>query len=546
MKVEVGMMNVVKGFANENIESIEMEDDTMIDNCTVGKNIASLRQAKGMTQQQLAAVMNVSHQAVSKWENGAALPDIQTLLELTQLFGVTVEQLLNDDISQSRLKQEEKRVKHSVKEIGNYVNEVFNDIGNMFKAEPKETPCEEDAAQTSVDSKSEETKANIDIKNLIEMAPFMSKSAVGEMLKNCHQKLTIEEISALAPFVDSACLERLIRESEQEINWDTLRRLAPFLKKEVVDAFARMIAMGGKYVRPVSVEVNKTAEDVYKTIDHVSRKIGAGMDKAVRKVVRVGNDVVNEVSRAFDDLTTEPTAREDRLGKLRRAAFEKALEEGKWDWIEAHVHEIADADLKQQIVERAYAMDMREWVGRNLPDYADDETVDHAIQNDEWDWLGKNLSKFDALMQQRVAIAAKTAQRWQWLMEYADRLPVGEYVVEIADSARKSGEKDLAVQLIRYAMESESVCSMTMMALDDADMGFIDLYMDVLSQDHLQAICRKLIETERWQDALKFAGRLNLDNIEWMMESAIQAGNFDMIDALDELLNQEKNENVGE
>jgi transcriptional regulator with XRE-family HTH domain len=66
----------------------------MIDNRTVGRTIATLRQAKGMTQQQLAAAMNVSHQAVSKWETGAALPDIQTLLELTRLFGVTVEQLL--------------------------------------------------------------------------------------------------------------------------------------------------------------------------------------------------------------------------------------------------------------------------------------------------------------------------------------------------------------------------------------------------------------------------------------------------------------------
>ena len=63
----------------------------MIDNRTVGKTIAALRQAKGMTQQQLAAAMNVSHQAVSKWENGAALPDIQTLVELTRLFGITLE-----------------------------------------------------------------------------------------------------------------------------------------------------------------------------------------------------------------------------------------------------------------------------------------------------------------------------------------------------------------------------------------------------------------------------------------------------------------------
>ena len=68
----------------------------MVDTRAVGRLIATLRQTKGLTQQQLAAALNVSHQAVSKWENGAALPDIQTLLDLTKLFGITVEQLLRD------------------------------------------------------------------------------------------------------------------------------------------------------------------------------------------------------------------------------------------------------------------------------------------------------------------------------------------------------------------------------------------------------------------------------------------------------------------
>ena len=62
----------------------------MIDNIAVGKTIARMRQNKNMTQQQLAAALNVSHQAVSKWETGAALPDIQTLMNLTRLFGVTM------------------------------------------------------------------------------------------------------------------------------------------------------------------------------------------------------------------------------------------------------------------------------------------------------------------------------------------------------------------------------------------------------------------------------------------------------------------------
>ena len=68
----------------------------MIDNRLVGRKIAALRQSNALTQQQLAALMNVSHQAVSKWESGQALPDIQTMLELTRFFGITVEQLISD------------------------------------------------------------------------------------------------------------------------------------------------------------------------------------------------------------------------------------------------------------------------------------------------------------------------------------------------------------------------------------------------------------------------------------------------------------------
>jgi len=66
----------------------------MIDNAKTGAYIAYLRQRAGMTQTQLAVLMNVTHQAVSKWENGSALPDMQTMLNLSAVFGVTIEEML--------------------------------------------------------------------------------------------------------------------------------------------------------------------------------------------------------------------------------------------------------------------------------------------------------------------------------------------------------------------------------------------------------------------------------------------------------------------
>ena len=71
----------------------------MADTRAIGQAIAQLRRAMHMTQQALAAHLYVSHQAVSKWEHGVALPDIITLYTMCRLFGITMEQLITTDIS---------------------------------------------------------------------------------------------------------------------------------------------------------------------------------------------------------------------------------------------------------------------------------------------------------------------------------------------------------------------------------------------------------------------------------------------------------------
>ena len=54
---------------------------------TLGKRIMALRKAKGWTQEQLAAQLGISAQAVSKWENDVSCPDISTLPALAALLG---------------------------------------------------------------------------------------------------------------------------------------------------------------------------------------------------------------------------------------------------------------------------------------------------------------------------------------------------------------------------------------------------------------------------------------------------------------------------
>ncbi len=60
----------------------------------IGKNIKAYREAKGLTQEQLADQMGVTRQAVSNWENMKTQPDIDTLFRLAQIFGISVEELI--------------------------------------------------------------------------------------------------------------------------------------------------------------------------------------------------------------------------------------------------------------------------------------------------------------------------------------------------------------------------------------------------------------------------------------------------------------------
>ena len=63
----------------------------------IGQFICSLRKKNGMTQSELAQKLLVTSQAVSKWENGRGIPDIEILKQISELFHVDLETLLNGE-----------------------------------------------------------------------------------------------------------------------------------------------------------------------------------------------------------------------------------------------------------------------------------------------------------------------------------------------------------------------------------------------------------------------------------------------------------------
>ena len=95
----------------------------------LGTKIRQLRFRAGLTQEQLAEKLSIGAQAVSKWENAVAMPDITLLPPLAETFGVTIDDLF-DLTAEQRMNRIENRL-----EIGDDLpQELFREYEDFLKA----------------------------------------------------------------------------------------------------------------------------------------------------------------------------------------------------------------------------------------------------------------------------------------------------------------------------------------------------------------------------------------------------------------------------
>ncbi len=76
-----------------------------IDSIKIGKLISDLRKKNNLTQSDLANILNVTNQAVSKWENGRGIPDVELLKKLSEVFKIDMEELLDGELKDKKRKK---------------------------------------------------------------------------------------------------------------------------------------------------------------------------------------------------------------------------------------------------------------------------------------------------------------------------------------------------------------------------------------------------------------------------------------------------------
>ena len=108
----------------------------------IGEKIKAARTESGITQEQAAESLLVSRQTISNWENGKSLPDIVSVIKMSQLYNLSLDELLKGDcVMMEKIEKDMKLVK-AEKKVVRYgfisvaVGVVILVLGELFEGNP--------------------------------------------------------------------------------------------------------------------------------------------------------------------------------------------------------------------------------------------------------------------------------------------------------------------------------------------------------------------------------------------------------------------------
>ncbi|KZE69193.1 hypothetical protein AWM68_02690 [Fictibacillus phosphorivorans] len=204
----------------------------MLNSQLIGSYISKLRKEKDFTQVELAEQLNISHQAVSKWERGESLPDIGTLVSLAALFQTSVDVLLSGGsrtVSSNHVGQMVNQLAtHQLEGAASLLNAGDTDVYEFIAIAPLlKTGVIEEVIQHV-------NEERLNLEHVIQLAPFVNETLLGKLLTKLKiEECSWEQVESLAPFLPKPFLSDLLTKVNAPVTLANLLHLAPFLAGEI-------------------------------------------------------------------------------------------------------------------------------------------------------------------------------------------------------------------------------------------------------------------------------------------------------------------------
>lgn len=220
----------------------------------IGAFISGLRKENNYTQAELAQLLNISHQAVSKWERGDSLPDIGLLPRTAKLLRVTVDELLYGARVHSEHNGEHRRFSAGPSTMSVASNpgeksweedgDVLDD-GKVFTYEHISSLAPF-LSQETLEAMVEQAEGEADWANVTALAPFLGRTSLEKWIEGVVDgSLEPSHIVQMAPFLGHDALDRLVHRAEEgSFNWEIVSGLAPFLSRDTLSRLVRIVAKG--------------------------------------------------------------------------------------------------------------------------------------------------------------------------------------------------------------------------------------------------------------------------------------------------------------
>lgn len=189
----------------------------MFDITKFGGYLSRLRKNADMTQSELADKLNVTHQAVSRYENGHCFPDISVLVQISEIFDVTLDELIN---SGEPTKGESKILGSVATGNSDIMADEFSDIVSL-------APILKPSILAKLSLKF--SQQGIDISNIVALAQYLNDEAVVSLLENAeYASLNSELLEAFLPVLDIKAKTKIFEKIiEGKLPWRFVEILLP-------------------------------------------------------------------------------------------------------------------------------------------------------------------------------------------------------------------------------------------------------------------------------------------------------------------------------